>query len=78
VINFTVQYTTGDGNWLPSWDSTQQQMNNTLPAAVQVTLELERPSAAGKMRRLRFMRTFLIPSSTAATDPIVNPGGGGL
>ena len=40
VLGLTFQYFDGT-NWWPNWDSTQQ--DNTLPTAVQVTLQLQPP-----------------------------------
>jgi type II secretory pathway component PulJ len=71
VSSFTLQYFDGS-NWDPTWDSTQE--DNTVPAAVQVTLELEEPQANGKMQTVKYERIISLPSSTAALDPTVNSG----
>ncbi|HEX4053969.1 MAG TPA: type II secretion system protein GspJ [Tepidisphaeraceae bacterium] len=71
VSSFTLQYFNGS-SWNPTWDSTQE--DNTIPAAVQVTLELQEPAAGGKMRTIRYDRIFPLSCSTAAIDPAVNSG----
>jgi type II secretion system protein J len=71
VGNFTCQYYDGS-EWLQSWDSTAE--DNTLPVAVQVTLELQRPTPNGKgTRTFKFTRIIPISCSTAAFDAQVNP-----
>jgi type II secretory pathway component PulJ len=71
VSSFTLQYSTGS-QWETTWDSTQE--DNTIPAAVQVALELQRPDTKGVMQTLRYTRTFALGCSTAAMDPTVNTG----
>lgn len=71
VNSFTLQYSTGS-QWETTWDSTQE--DNTIPAAVQVTLELQRPDTKGVMQTIRYTRTFALACSTASTDPTVNTG----
>ena len=75
VASFTLQYFDGT-NWNTSWDSTAE--DNTLPAAVQVTLQLERPMSAknSTIKTLTYTRTIMLPLSTAALDPNVNGGSG--
>ncbi|MGA3066685.1 MAG: type II secretion system protein GspJ [Tepidisphaeraceae bacterium] len=68
VDSFTIQYSTGS-EWLDTWDSTQE--DNTLPAAVQITLVLARPSGTGT-QTLSFTRVIPLSLSTAALDPNVN------
>jgi hypothetical protein len=56
VGSFTLKYYDGT-DWVNSWDSTQY--DNTLPSAVQMTLELERPAGiGGQTQIIRFTRTF--------------------
>ncbi len=70
VSSFSIQYSTGS-EWVDSWDSTQE--DNDLPAAVQITLELDRPNATGTQTETHtYTRIIAIPSSTAALDPNVN------
>jgi type II secretory pathway pseudopilin PulG len=71
VVNFTLQYFDGS-NWNPTWDSTAE--NNELPAAVQVILELQEPSADGKTQTVRYTRNIALTTSMAALDPSVNSG----
>lgn len=61
VRNFALRYFDGT-NWLDNWDPTQT--NNALPAAVEVTLELNRPAPDGQVRTIRNVTVFAIPSST--------------
>ena len=74
VGEFNLRYYNGSA-WADAWDSTQQ--NNTLPAAVEVTLTLERPDGpvalSGGTRGYRFVRIVPMPCSTAAQDSTVNP-----
>lgn len=70
VSSFSIQYSTGSV-WQDTWDSTQE--DNTLPAAVQITLELERPTTNGSPPgTVSFVRTIPLSCSTAALDPNVN------
>ena len=70
--NFTPQTTTAG-----SWDATQE--DNTIPAAVRVTLELEeQPLSNGKVQTRSFTREVFLPCSTADLDPQVNAGVSGL
>jgi general secretion pathway protein J len=70
VAGFNVRYFTGS-DWVDNWDSTQE--DNTLPAAVEVTLDLEQPNTPSGIYRT--VRIFPLPCSTAASDPAVNTGG---
>jgi type II secretion system protein J len=70
VMGFSVQYFTGS-NWLANWDSTQE--DNTIPVAVEITLDLQRPDGNGTFRTVR---VFPMPCSTAASDSTVNTGSG--
>jgi type II secretion system protein J len=72
VSSLTFQYYTGS-EWMPTWDSTQE--DNTLPAAVQITLVLERPiSGSTQTRTYSYTRVVPLPCSTAAQDSNVNSG----
>jgi type II secretory pathway component PulJ len=73
VGGFNLRYYDG-AEWLDSWDSTQE--DNTLPAAVEVTLTLDRPAgvdARDGTKSFRYLRIFPISCSTAAQDSQVNP-----
>lgn len=72
VDSFTVQYFDGT-NWNDFWDSTQITPNE-LPAAVQVTIALDRTPPGGAKRVLKFTRTFQLSASTAALDADVDSG----
>ncbi len=74
VSSFTLEFYDGT-QWLPSWDSVQE--NNALPAAVRVTLELDRSGFRGTQRVLTYTRIFQIACSTAASDS-ANTGFSGL
>ncbi len=66
VSGFSLRYFDG-GDWVPSWDSTT--VDNVLPAAVEVTVELDRPDGATGLRTLRYTRVVPIPcATTASTD----------
>ena len=67
VIGFNLRYYDGS-SWLDNWDSTQQ--SGELPAAVEVTIGLQRPDPAGTMRTLRYARVFALPCSALVTDQI--------
>jgi prepilin-type N-terminal cleavage/methylation domain-containing protein len=70
VSSFTIAYSTGS-EWQDTWDSTQE--DNDLPAAVQITLVLERPGANGREPQTHtYSRIITLPCSTAALDPNVN------
>jgi hypothetical protein len=72
VSSFTLQYFDGS-SWNTTWDSTTE--DNTVPASVQVTLELNRPATPGGAAHiLRYTRIITIPSSNAPFDPAVNSG----
>jgi prepilin-type N-terminal cleavage/methylation domain-containing protein len=73
VTGLTLQYFDGT-DWNTSWDSTQQ--DNTIPAAVQMTINLQRGQANGQPRTLSFTRVFTLSCSTAAQDSNVNPNVG--
>jgi prepilin-type N-terminal cleavage/methylation domain-containing protein len=63
VLSLTFQYFDGT-NWWPNWDSTQQ--DNTLPTAVQVTLQLQppvvgQPDPANPPQPYQVTRIFMPP-----------------
>jgi type II secretion system protein J len=66
VDGFNLRYFDGT-DWQDSWDSTA--VNNELPTAIEVTLELERPATDGGTQTLRYTRVFTVSCATpAATD----------
>jgi prepilin-type N-terminal cleavage/methylation domain-containing protein len=70
VSSFAIQYSTGS-EWVDTWDSTQE--DNDLPAAIQITLALDRPNGGGTETETHtYTRIITVPSSTAALDPNVN------
>jgi hypothetical protein len=75
IGGFNLRYFDGT-NWTDTWDSTEE--NNKIPAAVEVTLTLERDN--GPSQNLdgkpcfRFVRVIQLPCSTAASDSTVNSG----
>jgi type II secretion system protein J len=71
VAAFNVQYYDG-AEWLDNWDSTAE--DNTIPAAVAVTIELDRPAPGTRgTQTFTFTRVFQLACSTAAFDSNVNP-----
>ena len=68
VNSFTLQYYTGS-EWMTTWDSTQE--DNTIPASVQIALELVRPNGRGE-QTYSYSRVFNMPCSTAAVNSTVN------
>lgn len=76
VGGFNLRYFDGT-NWNDTWDSTVE--DNTLPAAVEVTLTLDRPNGntanPDGTRSFRYVRVIPVPCSTAAFDSTVNTGG---
>ncbi len=69
IAGFNVQYYDGT-EWLDTWDSSAQINQTTgaqtLPTAVSVTLELDRPMATGQgTQAYRYSRVFLLANSTA-------------
>jgi general secretion pathway protein J len=76
IGGFNLRYFDGT-NWTDTWDSTAE--DNTLPAAVEITLTLDRP--AGPLQNhdgskcFQFVRVVQLPCSTAAFDSNVNSGG---
>jgi type II secretion system protein J len=72
VNSLTIQYYDGS-EWLTTWDSTAE--DNTIPTAVQVTLNLDHADALapGGMTTYSYTRIYPVPCSTAVFDPSVNP-----
>ena len=72
VAGFSVRYYDGS-EWLTNWDSTQE--DNTIPAAVELTLQLNKPVKKGQPDQTYTMvRVFPLSCSTAALDTNVNSG----
>ncbi len=65
VNSLTLEYFDGE-NWTTTWDSTQE--DNTVPAAVRMTLQLDRTAADGSPHTYQTVRTFTLPCSTVAQD----------
>ena len=76
VNSFSVAYYDGS-DWTDTWDSTAE--DNTLPVAIQVTLNLDRddPQGAGGVQTTSYTRIFPVPCSTAQFDSAVNPSASG-
>lgn len=74
VYGFTLQYFDGT-EWQPSWDSTQY--NNSLPAAVMITLVVGTPEkdASGKPKQDTYTRIFTLPCTG---QPSGSTSGGAL
>ena len=76
IGGFNLRYFDGT-TWTDTWDSTAE--DNTLPAAVEVTLTLDRPNGPvhnpDGTQSFKFVRIFQLPCSTAAFDANVNSGG---
>jgi hypothetical protein len=64
VSSFMLEYFDGE-QWQTSWDSTQY--NNSLPAAVEVTIELLPPGAPDKIRIRRVYALSCVTPPVAAT-----------
>jgi hypothetical protein len=68
VSAFAVRYFNGT-DWSTSWDSTD---DNTIPTAVEVTLDLERFGGNVQSSQgapvMRFIRVFQLPCSSANPD----------
>jgi prepilin-type N-terminal cleavage/methylation domain-containing protein len=72
VVVFDIQYFAEDV-WNTEWDSTQQ--NDTLPAVVQVTLQVHKPGSDAA-NDYHMIRTFTLPCHVDA-DATSTPVGGG-
>ncbi len=64
ISGFNLRYFDGT-DWQDAWDTGTL---NVLPAAVEVTIELERPTADGQMRTLRYARVFQLACAADASD----------
>jgi prepilin-type N-terminal cleavage/methylation domain-containing protein len=82
VSSFTLEYSYDGTTFSPppltagTWDATQE--DNTVPAAVRVTMALDPPPNNPKARLASFTRVVFLPCSTAELDPQVNTGVSGL
>ncbi|CAN5557129.1 type II secretion system minor pseudopilin GspJ [soil metagenome] len=65
VSGFNLRYYNGT-DWQDTWSASAQ--DNVLPAAVEVTLELERPAGDTGTRTLRFTRVFALSCAKAPPD----------
>jgi len=66
VLSFNSRYFDGS-DWQENWDSSSQ--GNVLPLAVEVTLEVERPTRRQTVANgYRLSRVFLLPCSRAAAE----------
>jgi prepilin-type N-terminal cleavage/methylation domain-containing protein len=74
VAGFNLRYYNG-AEWTDTWDSTQTQFDGTIPVAVEVTVQLDRPNNSGQTQSYRFVCIFPLPCSTAQFDTTVNPNG---
>jgi len=70
VVGFSLRYFDGS-NWDTEWDSTAE--DNTLPAAVEVTMTLDRGTPQ-EPHLLKYVRVFPMACSTAVFDSAVNSG----
>ncbi len=75
IAGFNLRYYDGT-TWQDQWDSTVTANNNTLPSAIEVTLQLERPAPGGQTRILTFTRIFNMPCAISNTldDGTDGPG----
>ena len=72
VAGFNLRFYDGE-EWQPTWDS--QQLGDTLPAAVEVTLTLKRVDARnGVEKTYRFTRVFVPSCAAPATGTVALPG----
>ncbi|MHB1155589.1 MAG: type II secretion system protein GspJ [Phycisphaerales bacterium] len=65
VLALTFRYYDGS-DWQTEWDSTQR--NNQLPAAVEITIELARPTSTDPNARYRMTRIMPLPWSTTSSQ----------
>jgi type II secretory pathway pseudopilin PulG len=78
ISSFALEYSYDGVNFSPApltpgdWDASQE--DNTIPAAVKVTLALDSPLASGKTGTTSHTRIISLPCSTAELDPQVNTG----
>jgi type II secretion system protein J len=77
VGGFNVRYYDGV-HWGEAWDSTQTTFNNELPAAVEITLTMDRPNGAiinpDGTRSFRYVRIIPLACSYAPYDTTLNTG----
>jgi type II secretion system protein J len=74
IAGFNLRYYDGT-TWQETWDSTA--LENALPKAIEVTIELDRPTADGAPRTLRFTRVFTVSCATPpVTDDSTDTTGG--
>jgi type II secretion system protein J len=75
VGGFGLRYFDGT-NWTDTWDSTAE--DNTIPAAVEVTLTLDRPNGTSRnpdgTTSFKYVRVIPLGCSSAAFDSTVNTG----
>ena len=71
ISAFNLRYFDGT-TWNNQWDSTQE--NNELPAAVEVSLTLDRSTSPQDPKLIKYVRVFQLPCSNAAFDSQVNSG----
>jgi type II secretion system protein J len=74
VTMFTLEYYDGE-QWQTSWDSTQY--NNSLPAAVEVTLEFHPPGATDPRQIVHQRRVFALSCVSQETTATGSSAGGG-
>jgi len=63
VISVAYQYYDGN-NWMDSWDSTDPSINNTLPVAVKMVLQLQPSHAGGDVRVITRIATVWCAQKT--------------
>jgi hypothetical protein len=74
VGGFNLRYFDGY-HWGETWDSTQTQFDNQLPAAVEVTLTLDRPDGTPNgTKSIKYVRVIPLACSYAAYDTNVQSG----
>lgn len=73
VLAFNLRYFNGS-EWLDNWDSTTE--DNTLPCAIEVTLQLDEGRTERNGGGLRATRVFLVPCGVRESDAtqIISPG----
>ena len=64
VVSFSVQYCDATWTWNPTWDSTASTPTNTLPLAVEVTLNIRssQKDSGGQPLIVPYKRVFAIPA----------------
>jgi type II secretion system protein J len=68
---------TGSTSTATSSSGTTGSVSGPLPAAVRVTLELERPQPNGSVKTIRFVRVFQLSCSTTIPGESTSSGGSG-